>query len=226
MRSTRTTSTAARLAALAAGTALAAALAGCGASGSGGDAAPPAASAPAAAAPSGVSAEHNDADLRFAQMMIPHHEQALEMAQLAAGRASAQPVEDLAERIRAAQGPEIATLNGLLQAWGAPATGGTAGMDHGGTDYGGTDHGGTDHGGASPMSGMMTAEQMDQLEAASGAEFDRMFLEMMIAHHEGAVADARTALAEGTNPQAEELARRIVDGQTAEITQMRQMQGA
>jgi uncharacterized protein (DUF305 family) len=221
MRSTSTASTSARLAALVAGTAFAAALAGCGGSDSSGAAAPPAASssttpAPATTTPSGVSAEHNDADLRFAQMMIPHHEQALEMAQLAAGRASAQPVKDLAEQIRAAQDPEIATLNGFLQAWGAPATGGMAGMDHGGMAHGGT----------SPMNGMMTAEQMDQLEAASGAEFDRMFLEMMIAHHEGAVADARTELAEGANPQAKELAQKIVDGQTAEITQMRQLQGA
>jgi uncharacterized protein (DUF305 family) len=206
-----TTRTARRLAALATGAALTALLTACG-GGTTTDSATNATPAAAPTVPSGsssaVTAEHNDADIRFAQMMIPHHQQAVEMAELAADRADSQPVTDLAEQIRAAQDPEIATLTGFLQAWGAevPADGGSmAGMDHGG------------------MAGMTTPEQMDQLEAASGPEFDTMFLQMMIAHHEGAIADAQTELAEGSNPQAKELAQQIVDDQRAEIAQMQQL---
>jgi uncharacterized protein (DUF305 family) len=73
------------------------------------------------------------------------------------------------------------------------------------------------------MSGMMTPEQMEQMGSATGAAFDTMFLEMMIAHHEGAIADSQRELAEGVNPEAKELANQIVEAQTAEIDQMRQM---
>ena len=215
----RTTRTARRLAALATGAALTALLTACG-GGATTDSATNAAPAAAPTVPSGsssaVTAEHNDADIRFAQLMIPHHQQAVEMAELAADRADSPPVTDLAEQIRAAQDPEIATLTGFLQAWGAevPADSGSmAGMDHGG--MAGMDHGG--------MAGMMTPEQMDQLETASGPAFDTMFLQMMIAHHEGAITDAQTELAEGSNPQAKELAQQIVDDQRAEIAQMQQL---
>jgi uncharacterized protein (DUF305 family) len=186
----------------------------------GGSAAPTgttAATEPPASAPAAADTEHNDADVRFAQGMIPHHRQAVEMAEIAVDRAENPEVKALAERIQAAQDPEIITLSGLLEAWGAevPADGDMAGMDHSGMA------------GMSDMSGMMTPEQMDELRNATGAAFDTAFLQMMIAHHEGAVSDAQRELAEGVNPQAKDLATEIVAAQTAEIEQMRQLlQGA
>jgi uncharacterized protein (DUF305 family) len=161
---------------------------------------------PPVAAPADAGAQHNDTDIRFAQMMIPHHQQALAMAEVALERAESAEVKALAEQIRAAQDPEITTLNGFLQSWGVPPVGG--GMDHSGMDH---------------SSGMMSQADMDSLGAASGAAFDRMFLEMMIVHHEGAVAEAEREITEGVNPQAKELATQIVSGQTAEIGRMRQL---
>ncbi|GAA3069888.1 DUF305 domain-containing protein [Streptosporangium carneum] len=152
------------------------------------------------------SAPFNGADVEFAQMMIPHHRQAVEMAELAESRASDPRVRKLAARIKAAQDPEIATMTGWLTAWGRPAT------PEGG-------HGGHD------MSGMMSEEEMAKLEKAKGAAFDRMFLELMIAHHRGAVEMAETELAKGADPQAKQLARAIESAQRAEIEQMRQMLG-
>lgn len=156
----------------------------------------------------------NDADVTFAQQMIPHHEQAIEMAQLAQGRASSSEVLELAENIEAAQGPEIDTLQGWLEAWGEEVTSGeTDGMDHG--DMG--------HGSGGAMSGMMDEDEMDDLMAASGANWDRMFLEMMIEHHEGAVEMAQVEVDQGENPDAVALARKIISDQQAEITRMRQL---
>jgi uncharacterized protein (DUF305 family) len=149
-------------------------------------------------------------------MMIPHHQQAVEMAEIAVDRAQNPEVKALAERIQGAQDPEIETMTRFLEAWGAdvPADDGMPGMT-------GMDHSGMD--GMSEMSGMMTPEQMDQMRNATGAEFDTMFLEMMIVHHEGAIADSQRELAEGVNPQATDLANQIIAAQTAEIDQMRQM---
>ncbi|GAB2678021.1 DUF305 domain-containing protein [Saccharopolyspora gloriosae] len=141
------------------------------------------------------------ADIAFAQGMIPHHQQALDMARLAPQRAGSPEVRDLAARIEAAQGPEITTLTGWLRNWGAPAGGG--GHEH--------------HG----MPGVMTADQLAALAASGGAEFDRLFLELMIAHHQGAVEMARTELAEGTDPAARELATSITTAQQSEIEEMR-----
>jgi uncharacterized protein (DUF305 family) len=171
----------------------------------------------ATSAPAGaqVSGEHNDADVRFAQTMIPHHQQAVEMADIATERATSPEVKDLATQIRSAQDPEIATMTGFLQTWGAdiPATGPMGGMGHG--DMTGMDQSG--------MPGMMNPEQMEQLRNATGTTFDTMFLQMMVVHHEGAVADAQRELAEGTNPGAKALATQIIEGQTAEITRMQQL---
>jgi uncharacterized protein (DUF305 family) len=173
----------------------------------------PTATTPTATATAGVSAEHNDADIRFAQMMIPHHRQAVEMAELAVDRAENPEVKALAEQIRSAQDPEIEAMTGYLTAWGAevPAEHDMPGMDH------------SDMSGGPGMTGMMTAEQMDQMRSATGAAFDTRFLQMMIAHHEGAITDSQRELAEGINPQAKELANQIISAQTAEITQMQQL---
>ncbi|MFL1377060.1 MULTISPECIES: DUF305 domain-containing protein [unclassified Nocardiopsis] len=174
------------------------ALAACGADDSPAD--PPASAAQESAA------EFNDADVHFAQMMIPHHEQAVTMADLAETRADSE-VAELAERIRDAQGPEIEQMTGLLDSWGAEAA--PEGMEH--QD--------------GMMEGMLSEEQMARLEAAEGEEFDRLFLEHMIAHHEGAVAMAEAELAEGVNAEARALAQEIVDAQETEIAEMHGLLG-
>ncbi|MGN2639357.1 DUF305 domain-containing protein [Nocardia takedensis] len=152
---------------------------------------------------------HNDADVAFAQEMIPHHRQAVEMAALVASRSTDPRVLDLAARIQAAQEPEIDTMTAWLRAWGArvPPTA--------------ADHAGMGHAPDVPMPGMMNAEQMNRMEAARGAEFDRLWLTGMIEHHEGAVDMARTELDRGANAEAKALAQHIIDAQRAEITEMR-----
>jgi len=177
-----------------------------------------------------ASSEHNAADLTFAQMMIVHHQGAIAMAELAADRAANTQVKDLAARIEAAQGPEIQQMQSWLTAWAA-ASGSTAasttsddGMDHGGMSGMGKE-GEMSSSAATGMSmpGMMSDTQMQQLTDASGAEFDRLFLEMMIMHHQGAIEMANTELAEGSNPEALALAESITTSQTAEITEMQQL---
>ncbi|MFE7099210.1 DUF305 domain-containing protein [Streptomyces erythrochromogenes] len=152
--------------------------------------------------------QHNAADAAFAKGMIPHHRQAVEMADLAPSRARSAEVKKLAEDIRKAQDPEIRTLSGWLASWGeqVPAAGA---MDH------------SAHG----TSGMMTAEQMDGLKNASGAAFDTAFMELMVEHHEGAVAMAKTEQAQGAFPAAKAMADAIVASQSAEIAQMNKLLG-
>jgi uncharacterized protein (DUF305 family) len=140
--------------------------------------------------------------------MIPHHEQAVEMADLALAKATSPQVKQLAEQVKAAQDPEIATMRGWLKTWGAPEQ--MPGMD------GTTGH---DMGGMTGE-GMMTDAQMKQLQAASGAPFDKLWLTMMIAHHEGAITMANDVLAKSSNPAVTELARSIVESQTTEIQTM------
>jgi len=148
------------------------------------------------------SANFNDADVTFVQGMLPHHRGALEMAQLAEGRAQDPRVLDLASRIEAAQDPEIQTMTGWLEDWGKTESDSMGGMDMGDMDMGGMD--------------MDTSS----LETASGAEFDRLFLQMMTEHHSGAVDMAKTEIADGQNPDAIDLARSIEESQTAEIQEM------
>jgi uncharacterized protein (DUF305 family) len=150
--------------------------------------------------------DFNDADVMFAQGMIPHHAQAVEMAQLVQGREAGQEVTDLAAQIEAAQDPEIQLMTDWLEDWGEDVP--DLAMDHSAMDHG---------------MGMMTAEQMAALDGATGDEFDRMFLELMIEHHEGAIAMSQTELSEGTNEEAEELAQEIIDAQQAEIDHMQEL---
>lgn len=160
-----------------------------------------------------TSGDFNQADVTFAQQMIPHHEQAIEMAQMAQGRASSDEVLELADTIEAAQGPEIDTLQGWLESWGEEEPSG---------DMGGMDHGdmGDDSG---DMAGMMDEDEMSDLMAASGPDWDRMFLEMMIEHHEGAVEMAQVEVDEGENTDAVALATKIITDQQAEIAEMRRL---
>lgn len=154
-----------------------------------------------------VSAEHNDADIMFAQMMIPHHQQAVEMSEilLAKDDIPAEVIE-FAQGVIDAQGPEIDRMNTMLETWEEdPVTGDMGEMDHGG------------------MSGMMSEEDMTALEDAQGTEAARLYLEQMTAHHEGAVDMARDEVTDGQNPQAIALAEQVIEDQEAEIAEMEQM---
>lgn len=155
-----------------------------------------------------AAVELNDADVTFLKGMVPHHEQALEMAQMARSRAASQEVRDLAQRIQDAQDPEITQMNSLLQqqdttaAGGHDMGGGSAAMEHG---------------------GMMSEEQMAALEDAMGAEFDRLFLESMIEHHEGAIAASEDVLADGASSEVKALAEAIIVAQRKEIAEMQEL---
>jgi len=154
-----------------------------------------------ASAGSEAAADFNGADVMFAQMMIPHHEQAVEMADVVLAKDGTNPeVTALATEIKAAQAPEIEQLGGWLDAWGAERT--MEGDSHDG------------------MGGMMSEEDMQALDAATPPESDRLFLEQMIVHHEGAVEMAQTELDSGSDAPAVEMAQTIIDTQTAEITTM------
>lgn len=147
-----------------------------------------------------TSAAFNDADVMFAQMMIPHHRQAVEMATFAETRAEDPEVKELAAAIKGAQDPEIVTLTGWLTSWGQPAE---APAGHG------------------SMPGILSDEDMTNLEAATGKAFDKAFAELMIAHHEGAISMAEEEKANGQSPDAVALAGTIAAAQTAEIEQLR-----
>lgn len=156
--------------------------------------------------------QFNDADVSFATDMIPHHQQAVEMAEMAADHAGSPEVKRLADDIAAAQGPEIDKMTGWLEARGQDAPMGT--MDHGDMGHGDA---------AGGMPGMMDAETMNELAKATGDEFDQLFLTSMIDHHEGAIEMARTEQANGDNPDALELAERVEKDQQAQIQKMKDM---
>lgn len=148
----------------------------------------------------GIDAEHNDADIMFIAMMKPHHEGALEMAKLADTRAESPAVRALADKIMAAQDPEIEMMNKMAAAWGVDLESEAA-----------------ENGGGHSMS---SGDDTEALEPLTGKEFDREFLTRMIAHHEGAIEMAETELAEGVNPQATQMAADITESQAAEIEEM------
>ncbi|KAB2352451.1 DUF305 domain-containing protein [Actinomadura rudentiformis] len=152
--------------------------------------------------------QHNDQDVMFAQMMIPHHQQALEMAKPAKTKASMPEVKKLAADIEKAQGPEIKQMTEWLTSWGANVPSPGASMDHGG------------HGGAE---GMMSAKDMAKLNKLSGMAYDKAFLEMMIKHHQGAVTMAKKEQSSGQFPAAKTMAGSIITSQTAEISTMRDL---
>lgn len=154
----------------------------------------------------------NQADVEFTQAMIVHHEQAIQMAALAEDRAENEEVRSLATRIGEAQQPEIDRMKEWLEAWGEDDADADAGMGHDDTDMGSGD-----------SMGMMSGEDMAQMEAASGAEFDRMFLEMMIEHHRGAIAMAQEVQADGSHPDVLALADDVVADQEAEVEEMEQL---
>ncbi|MFE0100758.1 DUF305 domain-containing protein [Streptomyces sp. NPDC059009] len=146
----------------------------------------------------------NAADFTYAQMMVVHHAQALEMTRLAPKRAESAKVRGLAERITAAQRPEIDAMKAWLKHHGGPRRN-ASGHHH------------------DTMPGMATDAQLGELRAARGKEFDQLFLTLMTTHHQGAVTMATDALAQGNNVQIEEMANEVVVQQSAEIERMRKM---
>ncbi|MFE5831806.1 DUF305 domain-containing protein [Streptomyces sp. NPDC056488] len=171
------------------------------------DAAPSASATAVAPGAAASRAPFNDADVMFAQMMIPHHEQALEMAELARGRAEDAGVKKLVAAIERAQDPEIRRMRAWLKGWDRPESAGHAGG----------------HGSGHGMAGMMSEQDMKDLAGARGEEFDRAFAELMIAHHEGAVTMAEEERRNGLDPAARKLADDVVRTQSAEITELRKI---
>jgi uncharacterized protein (DUF305 family) len=168
----------------------------------------------------GASAEHNGKDVTFAQMMIPHHRQAVEMSGMILAKDGIDPqVTGLATTIRNAQGSEIETMTGWLGSWGEPMEpeDGMEGHDMG--DMG-------DMAGSATMNGMMSEDRMAELASAGGPDASRLFLEAMTAHHEGAIRMAQDQLDDGRNPEALELAATVVETQQAEIDEMEQLLAA
>lgn len=179
-------------------------LTGCGAADSTrtsvGAAAPAPSTGPAATGP------HNAQDVSFTTDMLPHHTQAVEMAEMAVSRTTDPKVQALAKQIKSEQAPEISSMRGWLAGWGAPAAGsGSRGMSgmHGGSG------------------GMMSDDDMQLLDKASGGDFAKLWLTGMTRHHLGAVEMARTELASGRNEEAKQLATGIVASQSAEIARMK-----
>jgi uncharacterized protein (DUF305 family) len=162
---------------------------------------------PASATSAEQVAAHNADDVMFAQMMIPHHQQAVELAAMVPDRSTNPDVIALAAKIAGEQQPEINTMKALLLQWDVNPDemsheGGHAGM---------------------AMAGMVDDATMVKLDNLKGADFDTLWLQSMTSHHEGAIAMAKTEIADGTSADMKTLARGIVSAQQAEIDQMKQM---
>ena len=147
-----------------------------------------------------TDASFNDADVAFAQEMIPHHSQAVEMATLALDRSENPEILDLAGRIQQGQDPEIEQMQAWLASWDMPE------MD--------------DEMDGMAMNGMMSDDDMAALNDASGPEFDALFVTLMIQHHDGAITMAKSLIDHGTDPQVQALAEGVIAAQEAEIAEM------
>lgn len=164
--------------------------------------------APPSTAPTTAIADsdHNRSDIEFAQDMIPHHEQAVVVAELALERASSPEVKDLAQRIKDAQNPEKNALLAQLRLWGETVTPGGASGEH-------------DH------SHLMPEETFQQLQQSTGPAFDTLWLQTMIEHHQGAVDLAQAQLRDGSDTLTSMYAQDIVDRQSKEIEEMTALLG-
>jgi uncharacterized protein (DUF305 family) len=156
----------------------------------------------------GEPAGFNADDVAFATNMIPHHQQAVDLSALVPDRTTNAELQQLAQQISAAQQPEIEVMKVFLVQWkeNPDASSGHAG------------HGNT-------MAGMVDEATMTKLQTLNGTEFDKLWLESMISHHQGAIEMAKAELANGDNVDAKGLAKNIVSTQEAEIGQMKQMLG-
>jgi uncharacterized protein (DUF305 family) len=147
---------------------------------------------------------HNAADVEFAAGMVPHHQQAVVMADMAVRHGGTDDFVRLAKGIKAAQQPEIEQMSGWLVGWGEKVPDASGHAGHSGT-------------------GMMSQKELDDLDAMVGSGFEGMWLTLMVKHHEGALDMARDELAQGRNAEAKKLARSVVSSQTAEIATMTTM---
>jgi uncharacterized protein (DUF305 family) len=153
--------------------------------------------APASPAP-------NDADVTFTQNMIPHHQQAIEMAKLVDSHTDRSELRTLADSIVASQGQEVTQLQGWLRSWGKPET--PAGMAHGGME----------------MPGTMSEADMNHLMDLQNEKFDLAFVEMMAEHHRGAIDMAKTELKDGSLPEVKQFAQKVINDQQREVDQLQQ----
>lgn len=150
---------------------------------------------------SAPASDHNDADVTFAQQMIMHHQQAVELAAFTEGRTANPAILELAKNIETAQQPEIDTFTEWLKNWGKPV------MPEG-------------HDPAGHMPGMVDTPVLDRMKTLNGEAFDQLWLQSMIAHHQGAVAMSNAELSGGQYPAAKQLAQQIIDNQQPEIDTM------
>jgi uncharacterized protein (DUF305 family) len=155
-----------------------------------------------------AAAAFNDADVTFATQMIPHHQQAVQVASMAGYQATTSAVKQLATAIKATRDPEIKQMSAWLTSWGQPVPTPSHGGDH-----------------MSEMPGMMTEDQMSELGNTAGTMFDRMWTQMMIKHHQAAVTAAKTEQAAGKNTAAITLAKKIETDQNKEIASMKRLFG-
>ena len=165
-------------------------------------------SVPASGVSTGQAAAHDADDVQFAQLMIPHHEQAVELAAIVPGRTTNPNVVALAEKIAAEQKPEISAMKALLRQWDVKLESHESG-----------------HAGMA-MQGMIDDATMVKLDNLRGADFDTLWLQSMISHHQGAIEMAKTEIADGKSADLISLAQNIVAAQQAEIDQMKQILGA
>jgi uncharacterized protein (DUF305 family) len=155
----------------------------------------------AAPAPAAGTEAHNDADVWFVRHMIPHHEQAIEMSDIVLANQGIDPrVTEMANKIKAAQGPEIQQMQDWLSQWGNPTM---PAITPGG------------------MPGQLSERELDALRETKGADASSLFLTQMIAHHEGAISVAQTEVEEGLYPPAVAMARSIASTQQQEIGTMK-----
>jgi uncharacterized protein (DUF305 family) len=160
--------------------------------------------------------QYNDADVAFATQMIQHHAQALSMVDLTVGRTLDPEVAELADGVRTAQGPEIEQMTDWLRDWDKPIP--ETVRDH--SNAHGDGHADSDG------PGMMSADEMERLDDARGEDFEQLWLEMMIEHHEGAIDMARDHRTEGLFPEAVALAEQVVAAQEDEVETMKELLGS
>jgi uncharacterized protein (DUF305 family) len=150
----------------------------------------------------------NDADVTFTQNMIPHHQQAIDMAKLVDTHTDRPELRQLADSIITSQGEEITQLQGWLRSWGKPQT--PDGMGHGGMD----------------MPGTMSLADMSHLMDLEDTKFDLAFAQMMAEHHQGAIDMAKAELGNGSLPEVKQFAQKVIDDQQKEVGQLQQWQKA
>lgn len=172
-----------------------------------GSSGPMAGSSPMSSMMPDASADHNAADIMFSQMMIPHHSQAVEMSDIMLAKTGLPAaVTSLATRIKEAQAPEIEQMTAWLKSWNQPTN-----MMSGHSMPG------------AGMSGMVGSEDLDKLKSAQGDEAVKLFLTQMVAHHEGAIAMAKTEVDSGKYSESIALAQAIITSQEAEIVEMKDL---